>query len=207
MKALKITTLAILTAVAMTSCQGLQDTPTADNSTPQVNADDGGTQALDRNSIVPCGVWEPIRFADAAGFEYAEGEMINDEDNVYFWIEVSDEYQIEELNAFAGSIHEIPNTDGAMNVYDFPVQLEFENEEEPGPRGPRRIIDEEVTRTQELLLSFPRAALENCTSFVINMQISIISEDPNAESIMHSLFMTGTPVHNATALEYCAQEC
>ncbi len=203
MKAFKLSILAIFAAIALNSCSGLQDTPETET-TPTVAAD-GGVSALDRNSVISCGVWEPIPMTDEAGTEFVTAEIINSEEDVYFWVEVPAEYRITYVTGWAGNIEEVPH-DGNGNVSEEGFLFHEWFEDEIGPmRNTIEANRENVV--QEVLLSFTRSTIEDCSAFAIRMDIEIIDEDGNSEGINHTLWLDGTAVHNVTALQYCVQDC
>lgn len=188
MKNLKIATLAILTALTLAACAPLEDTPQAAAVNPLINAD-ATISVLDEIGAVPCGVWEKVSMVDERGTETGYAAVINDEDNFYFYVQIPEDWQMLGFAAFTGQVDEIPAEDGMVDYDAFQIVEELE----------------EPTQTQLITLS--RRNIENCSAFVIAIEVQFATEDTDQEAMSKVIMLDGVDVHNVKAFKYCAQEC
>ena len=190
MKALKLTALAFLAALTLASCGRYDDMPGEENEVnPLVNRNDAATVALEKEGIIPCGQWKEAALIDRAGNKYGTAAIINDQNKFYFWISLLDAYQIKAVAAHGDQLEQIPAHDGSIDWDAFTVNQEIEG------------------NPNQTLISLSRRNLENCSAFVVAAEIQEQPLDATLEASSQLIFIDGTPIHDVTAYEYCAQDC
>ena len=175
----------VLFSVFMFSCSQDNVAPKGDN--PINVAESSGQIPVDLPTQ-PCGQAQTAELRDANNVKYADVQILNDKNDVYFVVNMVNNWFISEMRLFAGPIVEIPKQGNGVNLEKFPFKIELNQSR------------------NYWAFRLPRQGMGSCPNVCFwaeAVQIDFFGGQSNPTDI----WMDGTPMLNTYVKEYCMAAC
>lgn len=136
----------------------------------------------------PCGPAELTELRDVNNVKYADVQILNDKNDVYFVVNMVNNWFISEIRVFSGPLVEIPKNGNGVNLEKFPFKMELNQSR------------------NYWAFRLPRKGMGTCPNVCFwaqAVQIDFFGGQSNPTEI----WMAGNSVLNTSVREYCMATC